>query len=184
MNIALKKPLTVAEYLTRSEGDVGPRRSELINGQMVEMSPERVEHNEVKAAVYVALRQGVSRLALAHHAVTDGMTVQIDDYTAYEPDAAVYAGERLARGSMTLPNPIIVVEVLSPASAHSDRSAKLVGYFKLSSVAHYLIIDPLGESVEHHARMEDGSIVKRATSEGTISLAPPGISLDVASLFL
>lgn len=184
MNIALKMPLTVAEYLARADAAVGHGRSELINGQMVGMSPERVEHNEVKAAVYIALRDEVRKLALPHHAVTDGMTVQIDDYTAYEPDAAVYAGERLARGSMVLLNPVIVVEVLSPASAHSDRSAKLVGYFKLPSVAHYLIVDPLGQSVEHHSRMEDATVTRHVAMSGTIALDPPGISLDVASLFV
>ncbi|MGH6674553.1 MAG: Uma2 family endonuclease [Xanthobacteraceae bacterium] len=70
------------------------------------------------------------------------MTVRIDDHTAYEPDALVYCGARLSRGSMIVAAPVIVVEVLSPATAHTDTSAKLIGYFKVPSVMHYLVLDP------------------------------------------
>ena len=183
MNIALNKPLTVAQYLTRAAAHAGEQRTELINGQVVGMSPERVEHNEVKAALYMELRRAIANAALACHAVTDGMTVQIDDFTAYEPDAAVYCGPRLPRGSLVIPEPLIVAEVLSPASAHTDRSAKLVGYFKLPSVAHYLIIYPLAQSVEHHARNNDGAVIVKSMTSGDLLLDPPGLRIDVTALF-
>jgi Uma2 family endonuclease len=61
--------------------------------------------------------------------------VRIDDHTAYEPDALVYCDDNLAPDAMLIPNPIIVVEVLSPTTRHGDTSAKLIGYFKLPSVA-------------------------------------------------
>ena len=59
------------------------------------MSPEKVEHNEVKANVYLALRAAIRSAGLPFHAMADGMTVRIDGYAAYEPDAAVYEGDRL-----------------------------------------------------------------------------------------
>ena len=64
--------------------------------------------------------------------------MRIDDATAHEPDALVYCGPRLAPSSLEVPNPLIVVEVLSPSTRHVDAQ----GYFRLASVAHYLVIDP------------------------------------------
>jgi Uma2 family endonuclease len=182
MNIALQRPLTVADYLAWSETRGERGRTELINGRIVAMTPERVEHVEVKLAAALALRIAISRAAVGCFALGDGITVRIDDHTAYEPDASVYCGERLARGSLLLPNPIIVVEVLSPATAHTDTSAKLLGYFKLPSVQHYLVIDPDTRVVMHHRRAPEGPVAQSVT-DGTLRLDPPGIEFEVGDLF-
>jgi Uma2 family endonuclease len=84
---------------------------------------------------------------------------------------------------MKLPDPIIVVEVLSPTSVHMDTSAKLIGYFKLPSVRHYLVIDPDVRTVTHHARGADDQMSAQTLSAGTLRLDPPGIEIDVAELF-
>src|SRR5271157_4540936 len=90
---------------------------------------------------------------------------------------------RLAPSSLEVPNPLIVVEVLSPSTRHVDAQIKLAGYFRLASVAHYLVIDPDKPLVVHHARQGDGSILTRIVSDGTISLEPPGIELSVAGIY-
>ena len=56
--------------------------------------------------------------------------------------------------AIEVPNPLILVQVLSPSTPHIDASAKLAGYFSLPSVAHYLIVDPDKPLVIHHARRE------------------------------
>ena len=183
MNIALRRPLTVEEYLAWADAQAETPCTELINGQIVAMTPERIEHAEIKFAAALALKMAITRAGVNCHAVGDGMAVRIDDHTAYGPDALVYCGERLARGSLTVPNPIIIVEVLSPTTSHTDTSAKLIGYFKLPSVSHYLIIDPNVPTVTHHARLAEGTISARTLTTGTIRLDPPGISLEAADLF-
>ena len=71
-------------------------------------------------------------------------------------------------------------EVLSPTtSRHHDTSAKLIGYFKLPSVVHYLIIDADLCTVTHHARNR----VPAVLSTGALQLDPPGIEVAVADLF-
>jgi Uma2 family endonuclease len=77
---------------------------------------------------------------------------------------------------------VIVVEVISPTSAHSDTSAKLVGYFKLASVRHYLVINPETRAVTHHMRAGDGAIKAATLTAGSLRLDPPGIALDVTDL--
>ena len=89
MNIALRRSFTVEEYLAWANAQTERQRSELINGQIVAMAPERIKHTKVKLAVAIALKAAVARSGLSCHVLADGPTVRIDDHTAYEPDALV-----------------------------------------------------------------------------------------------
>jgi len=183
MNIALRRLFTVEEYLAWAQTQSDLPRTELINGQIIAMTPERVEHVEIKIAAVIALKRAITRAGVRCHALGDGMTVPIDEHTAYEPDALVYCGERLQRGALSVPDPVIVVEVLSPSTSHTDTSAKLIGYFKLPSVHHYLIIDPNACAVAHHFRAADGTVSCHNVTSGAIRLDPPGLSIDVSEFF-
>src|SRR5690348_6036188 len=77
-----------------------------------------------------ALLAGIRARRLPCHMLPDGMTVRIDETTAYEPDALVYCGARLGSSAVEVPAPVIVVEVLSPSTRRIDASAKLAGYFR------------------------------------------------------
>src|SRR5262249_55467917 len=85
--------MTVDEYLAWAEHH--PGRYELCEGAVTAMSPEGAGHAERKAAVYAALLAAIRRRGVPSHALPDGMTVRIDDATAYEPDAVVYCGAKL-----------------------------------------------------------------------------------------
>jgi Uma2 family endonuclease len=183
MNIALRRPFTVEEYLTWAASQRDLPRTELINGQIVAMTPERVEHIEVKIAAVIALKKAIARGGVPCHALGDGMTVRIDDHTAYEPDALVYCGERLKRSTMLVRDPVAIVEVLSPTTSHTDTSAKLIGYFKLPSVQHYLIIDPDACAVAHYSSRVDGTVSGRTVTSGMLRLDPPGLAIDVSEFF-
>ena len=183
MNIALRKAMTVDDYLAWAAVQREAPRSELINGQIVFMSPEQLAHTRIKGSVYFAIRQAITAAAIEAEVLTHGATVPIDAHTGYEPDATVRLGAPLPGRGMKVPDPIIVVEVLSPTSVHMDTSAKLIGYFKLPSVHHYLIIDPDATAVAHHSRGANGTVSGHTVTSGTIRLDPPGLSIDVSEIF-
>jgi Uma2 family endonuclease len=176
-----KTRLTVDEYLAWAEQQ--PGRFELLDGAVVAMSPEGAGHAERKAAVHAALLAAIRSRGLAYYALPDGMTVRIDDATAYEPDALVYCGKKLLPSAVEVPNPVVVVEVLSPSTRHIDPSAKLADYFRLPSIAHYLIVDPEKPRIIHHARAIDDTILTRIVSDGTIRLDPPGLELAMPDIY-
>ena len=178
MNVALARAMTVDEYLAWSDHQSERRRTELINGQIVTMPAERLIHTRIKTSAFLALRRAVETAGLPCEVLPDGPTVRIDEHTAYEPDALVHCGESPAPNSLLITNPIIVVEVLSPTTAHSDTSAKLIGYFKLPSVAHYLVIDPDARTVTHYARNGAPALL----AGGPLRLDPPGLDLKVEDL--
>lgn len=111
------------------------------------------------------------------------MTVRIDKDTAHEPDALVYCGEKVEPSALEIPNPVIVVEVLSPSTRHIDASAKLAGYFSRPSVMHYVIVDPDQTLVIHHARAAEGAIHTRILRDGILQLDPPGMEVAVAAMY-
>jgi len=173
--------MTVDEFLAWA--DRQPGRYELRNGFVHAMSPEGAGHAERKAAVHAALVAGIRARRLPCYALPDGMTVRIDKATAYEPDALVYCGDKLASHAVELANPVILVEVLSPSTSRIDASAKLAGYFRLPSVAHYLIVDPDERLIIHHARGPDDTILTHIVREGRIALDPPGLELAIEDIY-
>ena len=180
--VALPKTrLTVDEYLTWAEQQ--PGRFELLDGTVIAMSPEGAGHAERKAAVHAALLAAIRARGLACHALPDGMTVRIDNSTAYEPDALGYCGTKLQPYAVEVPKPIVVVEVLSPSTRHIDLSAKLADYFRHPSIAHYLIVDPERPRVINHARAVDDTILTRIVSEGAIRLDLPGMEVSMADIY-
>jgi Uma2 family endonuclease len=173
--------MNVDEFLAWAENQ--PGRYELYNGVIYGMSPEGAGHAEVKFAVQTALAAAIRARGLPCHMLPDGMTVRTDEATAFEPDALVYCGPRLPPRAVEVPNPVIVVEVLSPSTKHIDNSAKLAGYFKVPSIAHYLIVDPTQPLIIHHARGTGDPILTRVVREGTIALDPPGLTLALADVY-
>ena len=148
------------------------------------MSPETVGHLEAKVAIFDALRAGIRVRGLDCYVLPEGrLTVRIDETTAYEADALVYCGQKLPPTAIEIPNPLVLVEVLSPSSRKIDTTLKLAGYFRLPSVAHYLIVDPKERSVIHHSRDEGQTILTRIVTEGVINLDPPGLSLAIADIY-
>jgi Uma2 family endonuclease len=181
MTAATKTRMNVNEYLAWAQSH--PGRYELSDGEVIAMSPEGAGHAAVKFAVQAALLAGIRARGLPCHMLPDGMTVRIDEMTAYEPDALVYCGAKLAPSATEVPAPTVIVEVLSPSTRRIDTSDKLAGYFRVPSVAHYLIVDSDKPLVVHHARGSGETILTRVVTQGTIELDPPGLAVALADLY-
>jgi Uma2 family endonuclease len=180
MTALRKQQMSVDEFVTwaRQQTD----RWELLDGLPVAMSPERVVHGDVKYRVARALDAAIAKANVPCRFVLDSAAVRIDARSLYQPDALVYCGEPVSPDALEIPQPVVVLEVLSPGNAATDLRDKLQGYFRVPSVQHYLIVDPDKRLVIHHARGEVDVVATRIISEGNISLDPPGIELQVRDL--
>ncbi len=173
--------VTVDEYLAWTEHQEG--RFELYAGTVYAMSPERARHAEIKYNLQTALLAGIRRAGLPCYMLPDGMTVRIDETTAYEPDALVYRGQKLPPGAIEVPKPIVVAEILSPATKNIDGSLKLAGYFRVPSVMHYLIVEPDLSLIIRHQRGENDTILTHIVRDGTIRLDPPGLDFTLDEVY-
>ncbi len=172
--------MDVEAFLSWAEGRDG--RWELRDGRPVMMSPERAAHVLTKYAAQESLKAAIQRAGLPCRMFPDGMTVRISARTAFEPDALVVCPPP-PLDAIEIPNPVIVVEVLSPSTAADDHGVKLDGYFSLPSVEHYLILDPDRRVMIHHKRGTD-AIETRILRDGLVRFDPPGLEAEIAAFFV
>ncbi len=159
-------------------------RYQLIGGEIVAMAPERLEHAHVKRMVANALDAAIAVAGVPCRAFVDGAGVKIDGSTVFQPDALVNCGPPPPRGSLIAPNPVIVVEVISPTSVARDMAVKYANYFRHPSVQHYLIVFIENRIAVLHSRSEGEMLKSRIAREGDrLTLDPPGIEVAVSDLF-
>jgi Uma2 family endonuclease len=184
LSILARPRMTADEFITWAAQRLERGRYELLAGEVVAMSPERSGHALVKAKVWRALDDAVRAAGLGCTAYPDGMAVEIDDRTVYEPDAVVRCGSPLDDDAIKITDPLIVVEVLSPSSQTRDAGAKLADYSRLPSLSHYLLVDTKTRTVVQHRIDDKGGIRTLILREGLVDLDPPGIRVDIAKIFI
>src|SRR5262245_46321274 len=182
--IALPKhKMTADEFLAWAEdlpNEAG--KFELWDGEVVvRHAPggfeERSQHWEAKWAMSLALHDAIERAGLPCSVAVDGPMVRLSPTKLALPDILVYCGPKVPRGVQEVPNPLILVEVLSPSTEKMDHGVKLQGYFALPSLWHYLIIDPDRARLIHHKRVAADTIEPYIVTGPRLQLDPP--TLDV-----
>ena len=154
-------------------------RYELDDCEIYAMSPERVGHVRSKASVWRELHRAIAAVGVGFEALPYGLTVPIDETTSYEPEVMVRCGAPLDAEAVKVTDPLIVVEVNSPSSKRLDSGTKLVDYFSLPSVWHYLVVNATRRVIVHHARESGGAIRTSVHHEARLRLDPPGIESEV-----
>jgi Uma2 family endonuclease len=154
----LEVRMNVDEFLAWTARQPETEHYELVDGEIVPISPERMWHNLVKLDVVIALREAVRNAGVSCTVFTDGIGIAVNDKTVREPDASVQCGSSV------------------------DLASKLLDYFEVASIRHYLIVLPKPRTVIHYRRNDHGSIDTRIVREGDIVLYPPGVTVAVEAL--
>jgi Uma2 family endonuclease len=118
-----------------------PRHTELIDGALVFMiSPQRTWHGRVVTALVNALTEQ----APAGIEVEREMTIRLDERNRPEPDLLAAAAPSDPERTFFTPDQVVLVaEVVSPESAHRDRTVKLRKYAE-AGIAHYWRVEDEG----------------------------------------
>jgi Uma2 family endonuclease len=85
--------------------------------------------------------------------------------------------------AIAVPDPLIIVEVLSPSSSAADRAWKLREHFRVRRVRHYLIAWDDTQRIAHHRRGDAGEIETRTVMDGEIRLDPPGNTIAIEEIY-
>ena len=176
--------MTVAEFLRWHGERDETEHYELEDGVPVLMAPERLEHAAAKFRATRALQDAADAAGLTCQAYVDGPMVPVAADRAYQPDAVMRCGPPLPPDAMLIPDPLLVVEVVSPSSGRQDRVLKLEGYFTLPSLRQYLVVLLERRRVIHHRRPAEEAVIETRilAEDGVIALDPPGLTLPVAAL--
>ncbi len=144
-------------------------RWELINGRVIRgMVGARWEHNAIIQNIAFALRAHFKATGRPCRAFQETFYVKkrSDDF-AVLPDIVVRCGQ-LTPGQISVDDPSVVFEILSPGTEQRDRSEKWIGYRKLASLQHFVLVDRDRPLVE--VRTRDGLAWKSQLLEELDSL--------------
>lgn len=183
--------MTVAAFLEWATRRPEDERWELIEGEPVPtrgptpaqaMAAETVTHARVKRRIDHALTAALAKRGHRCEVFVSGPKVQISADTAFEADVVVSCVE--VPEGLLVPEPMIVVEVLSASTRERDFTIKLAGYASLTSVVHYLLVETRRHLVVHHHRAAGEPEFRTSIARGGIlHLEPPGLELDLDAIY-
>jgi Uma2 family endonuclease len=165
-----------------------PSKAEIVNGEVLLMSPTGDEPNYAAGEVFVSLRAHARRIR-SGRAVTDnaGFTVNLPHRKSFSPDAAFYTGPRT--GMRFLQGaPAFAVEVRSEGdygpAAEEEITAKRADYFAAGTLVVW-DVDLLSPDVIRSYRANDpeNAIIFRRGEIADAEPAVPGWRMLVNDLF-
>jgi Uma2 family endonuclease len=163
----------IAWAMARPEGE----RWELAHGEVLPVAPERAGHCRARLRIAERLLAAVRAGGLPCEVFLRGTAVQVDATTVHEPDVLLRSGPPLPDDAVKVTGPEITVDVVSRSSGARDGRAKLVDYFCIESLRHYLIVRTEDRTAIHHARDADGHILTHIIRDGAVDFGA-GLVLD------
>jgi Uma2 family endonuclease len=173
----------VDDYLDMA--DRLPPHTELLDGSLVFVSPQRIFHFLVIDLLMAGLRRSVPEA----FRVAREMTVVLDRRSATEPDVSVVRAEaftRLTQTTFDAKDVLLAVEVVSPESEARDRSSKPLKYAAVG-IPHFWRVDMSDDlRVVVHVHALDpatGAYVETGVHRNRLKLEEPfPIDIDLTSV--
>jgi Uma2 family endonuclease len=179
-----RRPISVTEYHRMGEvGILGERdRVELIEGELVAMSPIGSYHVGTVITLTQSLSQAVGNRAL----VSVRNSVRLDDFSEPEPDFALLR-QRPDHYRDALPRPadiLLLIEV-ADTSLNYDRAIKRALYARHAIPEFWIINLSAGEVEVCRGPTADGyaSLQRFGRDGGVGPVLLPGVRIELATLF-
>jgi Uma2 family endonuclease len=175
--MATKTLLTVEDFLRRL--DTPDTRCELVEGELITVSPPMPEHNDVRDTLLVALRnflagRGLGRVWSEQAFHLFGDTVRIPDI------AFVRAGRSIEPRQLPEGGPDLAVEVVPDGTAVREHFWRISDYFAAGGKRVWVIYPNHNEVYIHGQR---GITCKQGEDLLEDPELLPGFSVKVSSLF-
>jgi Uma2 family endonuclease len=181
MTAAPKLRFTFREYLEVDEASSA--RHEFLDGMILGMAGGTPEHARLAAAVSTALGRQLEGKRCA--VFSEALRIKGAQGFAAYPDVTVICGslERDPENAVTVTNPAVVVEVLSPGTADYDRGEKLEQYKKVPAIQHVVLIAHDAPRITVISREAAGWRQVVAGPGDHAALVAIGCTLDVTAIF-
>ena len=178
MNIALRKPMTLAEFLAWEERQ--EFKHEFDGFGPVAMSGGTAGHSALQRNLAVALHPRL-RGKPCDFFGSDLKFLTAEGTVRY-PDGMVVCAPTDRRAKF-VENPTVVFEVLSPSTTRTDRIAKVREYQATPSVQRYVMLEQDGVAAVVYARAGAVWTHEILTAESILALPEIGVDLPLAELY-
>ena len=173
-----EKLMTLAEFLEWDDGS--DTRYELVRGKVVAMAPPSAKHSVIASKIGGALEAGLRRPCYV--GMNAGVVRPDRDDTFYEADMVVSCTP-LEADMSTIPQPTVVIEVLSPTTAEHDRGGKLYDYRRIASVQEITLVATEQRHVEVWRRRGAKWEVEDLIGDAALELEAVGVGIPFAAIY-
>jgi Uma2 family endonuclease len=190
MERAVPKPApkrySLAEYFKLAAAS--ETKLEYRDGEIIDMAGAKFEHNQIVCRLCCEI--GNRLKGTRNQILVSRQRIRAADARYCYPDVVVFCGQPqfdpLDSPRMTLTNPQVLFEVLSPKTEATDRSEKLVRYINLPTMREYFLVAQDKPMVESFVRKADGSwsVAEKAVGlEATVVIPSLNISLPMNEIY-
>lgn len=155
-----KRDYTPEEYLELEAQ--AEYKSEYLDGEIIPMAGGTTNHNKIAGNFY---RHFPLTIAGQNYDIYIGdVRLWIPEYGYYTyPDIMIIKGEPIyeGKGTTTITNPLVIVEVLSKSTQEIDRTAKFRYYRSLPTFQEYILVDQYSYYAEQYVKQKDGQWLLR-----------------------
>ncbi|MBR8826535.1 MAG: Uma2 family endonuclease [Gomphosphaeria aponina SAG 52.96 = DSM 107014] len=152
------KKYTVEEYLALEEK--AEYKNEYRNGEIIKMAGGTTNHNKI--GVNICRKFPLTIGTENYELFISDVRLWIPEYNLYTyPDLMIVAGEPIyqGKGTSTITNPTLIIEVLSLSTQEYDRGGKFKYYRSLPQMQEYILIDQYQYGIEQFAKNQEGKWV-------------------------
>lgn len=179
MNIALRKPMSVEQFLAWAETQ--DQRHEFDGFQPVAMTGVTIRHNRLQRRLLAGLEARL-RGGPYEPLGPDAGIRTIGDVVRY-PDALVTCAPQNDSDKL-VSRAVVLFEIVSPGSSRLDRIVKLKEYQAIASVQRYVIVEQASIAVTVITRTQEGPWTVQVLTEGaTLPLPELGIEIPLADIY-
>jgi Uma2 family endonuclease len=176
----LQRPFTVDDF---AELPADELRFEVLSGELFEAPTPPVIHQRALGQLLIRIHEHLEHYRLGE-AFGMRFDVHLSPYDILKPDISVVLSRNAERikdfGVVGAPD--LVIEILSPSSAHIDRVRKVAVYATFE-VPEYWIVDPETETILAQT-LSGGRYRPMPSDDGRIhSLQIEGLEIDPADVF-
>jgi Uma2 family endonuclease len=156
------RAMTADEFLTWDDGT--DTRYQLVGGAVVAMAPPSYVHGIIVGNAYASIRAALEGRAPCQGVVEAG--IRLDGANHYKADAAASCADPAQ--FPYVPDPFLIVEVLSESTWRDDIGSKQQRYIQLPSVREIWLIDSRERWVQLWRRAHDTWIVTLPLKGGSV----------------
>ncbi|WP_448202557.1 Uma2 family endonuclease [Azospirillum sp. sgz302134] len=176
------KRMTVDDFLVWEDGT--DTRYELIDGVPFAMAPTYAAHQIIAVNVAVALTETLRKRPPCHVRSEAGILKPNSFRNYFQADLAVTCTPH-RQGQYAVPDPVVIVEILSRSTEDHDRKVKLPVYRAIPSVMEVVLVHADMLFVEVHRRLDATrwQVDLLVEAEDALRLDSVGFEAPVAALY-
>ncbi len=178
MNLALRKPLTLAEFLEWEE--LQPLRYEFAGVGPVDMTGGTAGHAQIQRNLAFALTARLRGKPCQF--LGSDLKFQVAEGHVRYPGGMVVCSP-VDRTATVVYDPVVVFEVLSPSTTHNDRIVKAREYQATPSVQRYIMLEQDSVNAVVYARSGEAWTHEILVADCILTLPEIGVEFPLAELY-